>query len=84
MSRLDASKVIESLNLKEIAGRPVAIDWALAKAVYESAKSASGWDLGLMLNRPDILAKGLGLEAGPVLLPLNEILKAVPSYLVTD
>ena len=43
MSRLDATKVIKDLNLKKIAGRPVAIDWALAKTVYESAKGATGW-----------------------------------------
>ena len=74
MSRLDASKVINSLNLKEIAGRPVAIDWALAKAVYESTKSASGWELGSIVHEFDTLGKrGIRITIGLSLeLPLKK------------
>ncbi|GFH15758.1 uncharacterized protein HaLaN_12049, partial [Haematococcus lacustris] len=37
MTRAHAEKAIQLCNAKEIAGRPVAVDWALAKSQYQQA-----------------------------------------------
>lgn len=42
-SVFEAAKAIKEANMKEIAGRPVAVDWALAKTVYETKKGHEGW-----------------------------------------
>ena len=41
-SVFDAAKAIKEANMKEIAGRPVAVDWALDKTVYETKKGHEG------------------------------------------
>jgi len=41
-SVFEAAKAIKEANMKEIAGRPVAVDWALAKSVYETKKGQEG------------------------------------------
>ena len=38
----EAAKAIKESNMKEIVGRPVAVDWAVAKTVYEMKKSHEG------------------------------------------
>ncbi|XP_078364761.1 RNA-binding protein 28-like isoform X2 [Oculina patagonica] len=37
-SVFEAAKAIKEANMKEIAGRPVAVDWALSKTVYQTKK----------------------------------------------
>lgn len=41
-SVFEAAKAIKEANMKGIAGRPVAVDWALAKSVYETKKGHKG------------------------------------------
>lgn len=38
----EAAKAIKETNMKEIAGRPVAVDWALAKSDYKEKKDMEG------------------------------------------
>lgn len=38
----EAAKAIKESNMKEIIGRPVAVDWSLAKTVYEMKKGQEG------------------------------------------
>ena len=42
-SVFEAAKAIKEANMKEIVGRPVAVDWALAKTVYQMKKGNEGW-----------------------------------------
>ncbi|XP_039099617.1 RNA-binding protein 28 [Hyaena hyaena] len=39
---LEAGKALKSMNMKEIKGRTVAVDWAVAKDKYKNTQSASG------------------------------------------
>lgn len=38
----DAAKAIKESNMKEILGRPVAVDWAVPKTMYETKKDEEG------------------------------------------
>ena len=42
-SVLEAAKAIKESNMKKIVGRPVAVDWAVAKDVYKMKKGHEGW-----------------------------------------
>lgn len=50
-SVFEAAKAIKEANMKEIAGRPVAVDWALAKSVYETKKGHEGWCVCKIVNK---------------------------------
>ena len=41
-SIFEAAKAIKESNMKKIVGRPVAVDWAVAKTVYEQKKDQDG------------------------------------------
>lgn len=41
-SVFEAAKAVKEANMKEIAGRPVAVDWALSKTIYETKKGHEG------------------------------------------
>lgn len=47
----EAAKAIKEANMKEIVGRPVAVDWALAKSVYETKKGHEGWCICEILDK---------------------------------
>ncbi|KAM4671066.1 RNA-binding protein 28 [Amazona ochrocephala] len=39
---LEATKALRGMNMKEIKGRPVAVDWAVAKDKYQAAEGVQG------------------------------------------
>ncbi|XP_058385382.1 RNA-binding protein 28 [Diceros bicornis minor] len=58
---LEAGKALKSMNMKEIKGRTVAVDWAVAKDKYKNTQSASAPGEG---KRPKPKHQKLGKENG--------------------
>nr|KAF6419286.1 RNA binding motif protein 28 [Rousettus aegyptiacus] len=58
---LEAGKALKSMNMKEIKGRTVAVDWAVAKDKYKNTHSASAPGAE---NRPEPTPQKLGKEIG--------------------
>ncbi|KAF6086722.1 RNA binding motif protein 28 [Phyllostomus discolor] len=57
---LEAGKALKSMNMKEIKGRMIAVDWAVAKDKYKSTQSASA----PAEKRPEPKHQQLGKENG--------------------
>uniref|UniRef100_H3AQJ2 RNA binding motif protein 28 n=1 Tax=Latimeria chalumnae TaxID=7897 RepID=H3AQJ2_LATCH len=47
---LEAGKALKQMNMKEIKGRPVAVDWAVAKDKYRATQGCSGNDSNRQLS----------------------------------
>lgn len=58
---LEAGKALKSMNMKEIKGRTVAVDWAVAKDKYKNTPSASAPGVE---KRPEPKHQKLGKENG--------------------
>ncbi|XP_032499487.1 RNA-binding protein 28 isoform X1 [Phocoena sinus] len=58
---LEAGKALKSMNMKEIKGRTVAVDWAVAKDKYKNTQSAS---VAGEKKRPEPKCQELGQENG--------------------
>ncbi|XP_022437559.1 RNA-binding protein 28 isoform X2 [Delphinapterus leucas] len=58
---LEAGKALKSMNMKEIKGRTVAVDWAVAKDKYKNTQSAS---VTGEKKRPEPKCQELGQENG--------------------
>ncbi|XP_037023644.2 RNA-binding protein 28 [Artibeus jamaicensis] len=58
---LEAGKALKSMNMKEIKGRTIAVDWAVAKDKYKSTQSASAPGEE---KRPEPKHQKLGKENG--------------------
>ncbi|XP_019501707.1 PREDICTED: RNA-binding protein 28 isoform X1 [Hipposideros armiger] len=58
---LEAGKALKSMNMKEIKGRTVAVDWAVAKDKYKNTQSASAPGEE---KRPEPKCQKLGKENG--------------------
>ncbi|XP_061054007.1 RNA-binding protein 28 [Eubalaena glacialis] len=58
---LEAGKALKSMNMKEIKGRTVAVDWAVAKDKYKNTQSAS---VAGEEKRPEPKCQELGQENG--------------------
>ncbi|XP_029090075.1 RNA-binding protein 28 isoform X1 [Monodon monoceros] len=58
---LEAGKALKSMNMKEIKGRTVAVDWAVAKDKYKNTQSASVTGEN---KRPEPKCQELGQENG--------------------